>query len=199
MAPPSSSDDASTDRLIARSIAVGDRSAQLIALSDAARARLTELTLSHASPVPEEAPGESPPTDAVADAALDQQMVRSHVFVVNSDPAFLDVARVLLQSQRYNVTSTNLVPQTYAMVHASGAQAMVIDLAAGESALWALVDQLVEDPATRALPVVMTALDMSLLDAAERRPWPTSGRFHLLKPLDPGLLTDVMHALIGPA
>jgi CheY-like chemotaxis protein len=135
----------------------------------------------------------------VADAALDQQMVRSHVFVLNSDPAFLDVVRVLLQSQRYNVTSTNLVPQTYAMVHASGAQAMVIDLAAGESALWEFVAQLMGDEAMSALPVVMTSTDSQLLDAAESRPWPTSGRFHLLKPLDPGLLADVVHALIGPA
>jgi CheY-like chemotaxis protein len=126
-------------------------------------------------------------------------MERGHVFVVNSDPAFLDVVRVLLQSERYNVTSTNLVLQTYAMVHASGAQAIVIDLATGQSALWALVAELMGDEATRALPVVMTSTDSRLLDAAETRSWPTSGRFLLLKPFEPSLLADVVHGLIGPA
>jgi CheY-like chemotaxis protein len=188
-------DDLAGATVQARVITLGERSAQLIALSDAARARLAQLKLPSTLPTPQQQPA----PDATADASLDQQMGRGHVFVVNSDPAFLDVVRVLLQSQRYNVTSTNLVPQTYAMVHASGAQAMVIDLATGQSALWELVTELMGDVAMRALPVVMTSTDSQLLDAAETRSWPTSGRFHLLRPLDPTLLADVLYALIGPA
>jgi CheY-like chemotaxis protein len=126
-------------------------------------------------------------------------MARCHVFVVNSDPAFLDAVRVMLQSNRYNVTSTNLVPQTFAMVHAAGADALVIDLATGESELLELVGQLMTDDQTRLVPVVFTASDTRTLDAAESRRWPAGGRFHLLKPFDPPLLGDVIHALIGPA
>jgi CheY-like chemotaxis protein len=126
-------------------------------------------------------------------------MARGHLLAVNSDPAFLDAVRVLLQSNRYNVTSTNLVPQTFAMVQVAGADALVVDLATDEPALWELVGQLIADEATRSLPVVFTATETKMLDAAESRPWPAGGRFHLLKPFEPGLLSDVIHALIGPA
>ena len=190
---PWPAEDSARDQVV-RSIHLGDKSARLIALSDAARTQL------HALEVFTESPAEVEP-DAVAatDTTLSEQMARCHVFVVNSDPAFLDAVRVMLQSNRYNVTSTNLVPQTFAMVHAAGADALVIDLATGESALWDLVGQLMTDEETRVVPVVFTASDTQMLDEAERREWPAGGRFHLLKPFDPTLLGDVIHALIGPA
>ncbi len=179
---------------IARSIQMGERSARLIALSDAAREKLHALEI----PAPSEAEADPDPVGA-ADTDLTQQMARCHVLMVNSDPAFLDAVRVLLQSNRYNVTSTNLVPQTFAMVQAAGADALVVDLATDEPAQWELVGQLTADERTRSLPVVFTANDAEMLDAAESRPWPAGGRFHLLKPFDPTLLGDVIHALIGPA
>ena len=179
---------------VAPSIRVGERSARLIALSDAAREQL------HGLEIPALAETEADP-DAIAatDTDLSQQMARCHVLVVNSDPAFLDAVRVLLQSNRYNVTSTNLVPQTFAMVQAAGADALVVDLATDEPAQWDLVGQLTADERTRSLPVVFTANDAEMLDAAEPRTWPAGGRFHLLTPFDPTLLGDVIHALIGPA
>ena len=126
-------------------------------------------------------------------------MDRCHVLVLNSDPAFLDAVRVMLQSNRYNVTSTNLVPQTFAMVQVAGADALIVDLATDEPALWGLVSELIADERTRSLPVVFTASNTGMLDAAETRPWPAGGCFHLLKPFEPALLGDVIHALIGPA
>ena len=179
---------------VTRSISAGKRSARLIALSDAARAQLHALDIP--APVKPEA---EPDAITATDTDLSQQMARCHVLVVNSDPAFLDAVRVLLQSNRYNVTSTNLVPQTFAMVQAAGADALVVDLATDEPAQWELVGQLIADEQTRLLPVVFTANDAEMLDAAETRPWPAGGRFHLLKPFDPTLLGDVIHALIGPA
>jgi CheY-like chemotaxis protein len=187
------SDDEPADE-VTRSIRIGKRSARLIALSDAAREQLRELE------IPALAELESEPDPIIAnDTELSQQMARHHVLVVNSDPAFLDAVRVLLQSCRYNVTSTNLVPQTFAMVQAAGADALVVDLATDEPAQWELVGQLVADTQTRSLPVVFTANDAEMLDAAETRPWPAGGRVHLLRPFDPNLLGDVIHALIGPA
>jgi CheY-like chemotaxis protein len=179
---------------VTRSIRIGKRSARLFALSDAAREQLRELEI----PALEESEAEPDPIKAI-DTDLSEQMARRHVLVVNSDPAFLDEVRVLLQSDRYNVTSTNLVPETFAMVQAAGADALVVDLATDEPAQWELVGQLVADTRTRSLPVVITANDAEMLDGAETRPWPAGGRFHLLKPFDPNLLGDVIHALIGPA
>ena len=143
--------------------------------------------------------GREPDPIRASDTGLSEQMARCHVLVVNSDPAFLDAVRVLLQSDRYNVTSTNLVPQTFAMVQAAGADALVVDLATDEPAQWELLGQLIADTRTRSLLVVFTANDAGMLDAAETRPWPAGGRFHLLKQFDPNLLGDVIHALIGPA
>jgi CheY-like chemotaxis protein len=77
------------------------------------------------------------------------------------------------------------VPQTFAMVQAACADALVVDLATDEPAQWELVGQLIADERTRSLPVVFTANDSEMLDAAENRPWPPGGRFHLLKPFDP--------------
>jgi hypothetical protein len=131
---------------VTRSIHMGKRSARLIALSDAAREQLRELEI----PALEESESEPDPVKAT-DTDLSQQMARRHVLVVNSDPAFLDVVRVLLQSDRYNVTSTNLVPQTFAMVQAAGADALVVDLATDEPAQWELVGQLIADTQTRSL------------------------------------------------
>ena len=186
-------DDCAADQ-VARSIRMGQRSAHLIALSEAARVQLRALEI----PALADAETEADPIKAT-DTDLAQQMARCQVLVVNSDPAFLDAVRVLLQSNRYNVTSTNLVPQTFAMVQAAGADALVVDLATNEPAQWELVGQLVADEQTRSLPVVFTASDAEMLDSAETRPWPAGGRFHLLKPFDPTLLGDVIHALIGPA
>ena len=186
--------DPHADDHIARSVVVGNRSVQLIALSDAARAQLHALHIPAVS-----GGGADPDAPGAADTGLSEQMDRCHVFVLNSDPAFLDAVRVMLQSNLYNVTSTNLVPQTFAMVHAARADVLVIDLATGESELWDLVEHLLDDEQTRALPVVFTASDPQMLDKAETRRWPSGGRFHLLKPFDPTLLGDVIHALIGPA
>jgi hypothetical protein len=94
-----SADDASAEQ-VARSIRVGEQSARLIALSEAARDRLHALEIS-ALPDAEADPDPIKATDS----DLSQQMARCHVLVVNSDPAFLDAVRVLLQSNRYSVTS----------------------------------------------------------------------------------------------
>src|SRR5215211_6329852 len=175
--------DASAGQM-ARSIRAGERSARLIALSEAAQAQFRALEI---PAVPEADATEAP------DTTLSRQMARCHVLVVNSDPAFLDAVRVLLQSNQYNVTSTNLVPQTFAMVQVAGADALIVDLATDEPAQWELVNKLVADEQTRSLPVVFTASQTKILEAAENRAWPAGGRFHLLKPFEPSLLGDVIH------
>ena len=46
------------------------------------------------------------------------QMARQHIFAVNGSPDFLDLLRELLQDERYNVTTTNFVPATFAQIDA---------------------------------------------------------------------------------
>src|SRR4051794_36575909 len=161
-----------------RSAAASTRSAGIAARSGAARSRLVRLT-GHADAQP-------PPAAAPPPAAPSAQMRRRHVVVVNSDPAFLDAARVLLQGERYNVTTTNLVPATHALIRAAGADALVVDLKLGQPQIWDLLARLRNVAGAASLPVVLTSTDPGLLDAAEAGRWPPGGTFLLLRPFDPG-------------
>jgi hypothetical protein len=72
-----------------------------------------------------------------------EKMGRKHIFVVNGDPAFLEVIRTLLQEHEdYNVTTTNFVPETFDQVVALDPSLLVIDLAVGERARWDLLEHL---------------------------------------------------------
>jgi len=126
-------------------------------------------------------------------------MLRQHVVIVNTDPAFLDAARVILQAGMYNVTTTNLVPSTYAMIEAVGGDVLVIDLAIGELTIWSLVNQLRAGEKTRSLPIVFTSAKPDLLDKAQEQQWRAGGRYVFLKPFDPEDLLDAVRSLIGEA
>jgi CheY-like chemotaxis protein len=184
------SDDDLQD-LLDRSAAASTRSAGIVARSGAALSRLVRLTGREGDAPP---PATAPPAGAPS-----AQMRRRHVVVVNSDPAFLDAARVLLQGERYNVTTTNLVPATHALIRAAGADALVVDLKLGQPQIWDLLARLRDIAGAASLPVVLTSTDPGLLDAAEAGRWPPGGTFLLLRPFVPGDLVDVVHALIGPA
>ncbi len=137
---------------------------------------------------------EPQPTRAPSD-----RMLRQHVVIVNTDPAFLDAARVILQAGMYNVTTTNLVPSTYAMIEAVGGDVLVIDLAIGEPTIWSLVNQLRAGEKTRSLPIVFTSAKPDLLDKAQEQQWRAGGRYVFLKPFDPEDLLDAVRSLIGEA
>lgn len=127
------------------------------------------------------------------------KMRRKHVIIVNSDPEFLEAARVVLQDGRYNVTTTNLVPLTYQMVEALGASVMVIGLMIEQPQIWSLVEQLRQGEKTRMLPIVFISTDPQLLENAERLPWRSEGRYVFVKPFSTGDLVDVIRSLIGSA
>ena len=137
--------------------------------------------------------------ERAANQANAEQMRRKHVLVVNSAPEFLDFARVLLQRQDSNVTTTNHVPLTWAMIAAAHPDALVVDLAAGEGAIWGLLERLAAEPRTATIPLVLTATDPALLDRAQGMAHRAGGRFLLATPFDPADLADTIHALVGPA
>lgn len=147
--------------------------------------------------------GDSARQNGQADQAPSQQsgdqMHRKHVLIVNTDPEFLDAARVILQRGDFNVTTTNLLPSTYQMIDAVGVDAIVIDVALGQPQIWSLVDQLRKGVTTRSLPIVFTATNPALLDEAAAQPWRAGGRYVFLKPFDPDDLQDAIQSLIGEA
>ena len=138
-------------------------------------------------------------TDPGARRATAEQMRRAHILVVNDSPAFLDLTRVLLQRQRYNVTTTNLVTRTHDMIAALGPEAIVVDLAVGEEAVWGLLDRLAAESQTARIPLVLTSIDPALLQRAQGVVHRAGGRFLLARPFHPADLADTIHALVGPA
>src|SRR5215207_5326036 len=99
--------------------------------------------------------------------ATPEQMQRQHIFVVNGSAAFLDVVRDLLQDERYNVTTTNFVPETYDQFASLKPALLILDLAVGEHAGWDLLERLHGDAATRGIPVIVTSTDPRFLRRAE--------------------------------
>jgi CheY-like chemotaxis protein len=137
--------------------------------------------------------------DAEVVAPLREQMHRRHVLIINRDAALLDGARALLQDERYNVTTTSLVPRTGWMIHALAPDVIVVDLALDEPELWQFVGRLLGEPRLQVIPVIFTAVDPALLARAQALPHQLGGRFVFLKPFRAADLVDCVHALVGPA
>jgi CheY-like chemotaxis protein len=131
--------------------------------------------------------------------ATPAQMERQHVFVVNGDPAFLDVVRELLQDERYNVTTTNFVPRTFDQIAALQPSLLVIDLIVGEQAGWGLLAELRGEAETRGIPVILVSTSPRLLEDAKANRAMWGGDRHLLKPFDVDDLLGMVADLIGPA
>ena len=127
------------------------------------------------------------------------QMGRQHILLVNGDSVLLDVARALLQEARYNVTTTNAVPLTFALIAAARPALLIIDLAITEWAGWHLLVRLRAEAVTAAIPVLITARDPRLLAHAGRYPDLFGGQAQLAIPYTARALLDDVHALIGTA
>lgn len=91
------------------------------------------------------------------------QMGRRHILMVNGNPVLLDAVRVLLHDERYNVTTTNAVPLTFALIATARPALIIIDLELAERSGWDLLVRLHAEVVTAAIPVVVTARDARLL------------------------------------
>ena len=59
------------------------------------------------------------------------QMDRQHIFAINGTPKSLDILRELLQGERYNVTMTNFLPNTFDQIAALDPALLIIDRPSG--------------------------------------------------------------------
>jgi CheY-like chemotaxis protein len=126
------------------------------------------------------------------------QMGRRHIFIVNRDPAFLELARTLLQDEEgYSVTTTNFIRETFDQIVALEPSLLIIDLTIGEHAGWDLLDRLQDETITRKIPVIVASTDPRLLDHAKANQHRYAGDCFLAKPLDIFELHDSIHSLIS--
>lgn len=126
-------------------------------------------------------------------------MARKHIPCVHGASMFLDVLRALFDEESYNVTTTNFVPRTLAMIEAPRPDLVRVDLVIGRRAGWKLLEGLAREAATRGIPVLITSTDQRLRDAAEADPARYGGRAFIIKPLDIADLLATVRRLIGRA
>jgi len=127
------------------------------------------------------------------------QAHRKHVFVINGAPEFLGLMRRLFQSERYNVTTTNFVPNSFAQIAALQPDGLIIDLALRERVGWELLERLHGEAATSGIPVIVVSTQPDLLDRAHEQIARYGGNAYLEKPFQLTEMLQAIEALIGPA
>jgi CheY-like chemotaxis protein len=121
-----------------------------------------------------------------------QQMHRKHVLAVNGDPPFLDLIRELLTDERFNVTTTNYVPETFDVIVALEPDMLIVDLVFGEAAGWDLLERLTQAIATRGIPILLTSTNARLLERAARDPARYGTNKDMILPFD---IDDLIRAV----
>ena len=137
---------------------------------------------------------------------------RTHIFAINSSPEFLTIVRDLFEEESYNsvqdrfdeegytVTTSEFVPEVFDQITALHPDALMVDVAVGETAGWELLERLHAEPATTDIPVLVTSTSPQLLDRAQEQA-ARYGTHHtyLAKPLDLDELLAAMQEMIGDA
>ena len=180
----------SIERYRARALADGDtrqvaRAERLLILLEEQMADLTGQLVGE----------RSRPTDDDEETRTERQ----HIVVVNGDPDFLHIVRSLLQDARFNVTTTNFVPRTFAQIAALQPALLIVDLAVGERAGWDLLERLRAEASTHEIPVIIVSTDPRYLDCARDDTARYGGQRFLGKATDLDALLGVIDELIGTA
>ena len=127
------------------------------------------------------------------------QEQRKHVFAINGSPAFLNIVRDLFQEERYNVTTTNYVPNSFAEIAALQPDALIVDVVVGQQAGWELLEQLHAEAATREIPVLVVSTDPKLLERAREQATRYGNHRYLEKPFDLDAMLTHIREMIGEA
>jgi DNA-binding response OmpR family regulator len=106
---------------------------------------------------------------------------------------------MLLQDQRYNVTTTNYVPRTWDQIAVLQPNLLLIDLAPRLQAGWNLLERLHAEGVTSRIPVLVTSSDRHLAARVQAEHGRYGGDRVIAKPLDIDELLEAIRTLIGPA
>lgn len=126
-------------------------------------------------------------------------MSRKHIYIVNQSPDFLDVIRMLLQCEQYNVTTTNFVPNSFETIEVAQPSLLIVDLIPGEQAGWDLLRSLRRSASTRDIPVLLLSTTPRLLEEAKDQHDEFGGDCYLRKPLALDDLLARVEELVGEA
>lgn len=127
------------------------------------------------------------------------QRSRAHILVINSDPEIQKLVWELLTDERYNVTTTNYVNETFEMIVALYPSLLIADLVFGERAGWDLLERLTRTIATRGIPVILTSTNPYLLEKTALDPARYGTTKELILPFNIDDLLRAVSELIGSA
>src|SRR5688500_13920999 len=113
-----------------------------------------------------------------------RQEGRKHIFAINGSPDFLNIVRELFQEEADNVTTTNFVPNSFEQIQALQPDALIADVAVGQSAGWELLEQLHAAAATTGIPVLVLSTNPHLLERAREQAERFGNHRYLDKPFD---------------
>lgn len=124
---------------------------------------------------------------------------RKHIFVINGAPEFLNLMRDILQDQRFNVTTTNFVPNSFAQIAALQPDALIVDIVVGQQAGWDLLERLHGGVTTTGIPVVVVSTSTRLLKEAQEQAARFGTHRYLVKPFDLDALMTMIEEMVGEA
>jgi DNA-binding NtrC family response regulator len=127
------------------------------------------------------------------------RMARKHIFILDAEPTILDLVRALLEEEHYNVTSSNYVASTHAVIAVMQPDLVILDLVWGQQAGWDLLEELAQKASTAGIPVLLTSTDQRLLAEAAANPARFGTHRDMIKPFDVEDLVRTVHELAGPA
>lgn len=123
---------------------------------------------------------------------------RPRVYVLDADPDILDLVRKLLLLERYDVTASTYVSESFKMIDLLAPDLVILDLAWGERAGWDLLEALAGHVSTAGIPVLVTSTTQELLDIAAADPARFGTHRDLVKPFDVNVLLALVEQLAAP-
>ena len=136
------------------------------------------------------------------EGALDdrQRTPRKHVFAANNSPDFLLIMREVLTDEGYAVTTSDFEPRVFTRIVMRHPDALIIDLAPGESVGWDLLRRLFLEAKTTDIPVLVTSTSPAPLEQAlEEAARYGTNRSFLTKPMDLDELVRTIREMVGDA
>lgn len=135
----------------------------------------------------------------MAESSEIDQAARKHVFIINGAPEFLNLMRKLFQSERYNVTTTNFVPNSFGQIESLQPDVLIVDIAQGKRSSWELLERLHQEASTAGIPVLIVSIDEGLIERARQQVARYGGNAYLEKPFSIEQVLAEIDLLIGPA
>ena len=124
---------------------------------------------------------------------------RTHVFAINGSVELLNVLRELLPEEAYNVTTTNFVPHSFALIAAWQPDALIVDVVIGQHAGWELLERLHAAAVTAGIPVLVLSTNPWLLERAQEQATKYGSQPYLGKPFDLEAMLAQIRQMIGEA